>query len=526
MALKLRLGSPSPVTILALVAAAVAAAPLVGLLLTALEAPAPPFARPELMRYALNSAALTLGVGIVTGLIGGSTAWLVTLYRFPGRGLFAWTLVLPLAAPGFAFAYAYADLLDVGGQLRSWWRDALGSDLTVSVRSLAGAVFVLSLAFYPYVYLGVRAALINRSATALEAARLLGAGRWRVLFGVALPLIRPALAAGMALAMMETLADYGASRFLDVQTLTTGVVRAWSVFGSPAGAAGLALPLVGAAAMLLLLEQIGRKGLTADGVRRETGLRPLSGWRSGAAAAACILLLVLALAVPLGWLALRAADTAPEWSRLWTALRHSSVLAVLGAVLTTGLGAALALASARFMALSRLTGLGYATPGAAIAIGLLAPVALLWRAAPELVGSLAAGVSLLLLAYAARLMAAALEPIQSSLTRTPPSVVEASRLLGRSRSWTALRVRLPLAVQGLLVAFVLVFLDVLKELPATLILRPFNFDTLAVIADNYARDERLANAAWPVLLIVLAALPLTLWLTFMAMRPAQQEQGR
>lgn len=470
----------------------------------------------DILRYALTSAALAALVAVLTAAGGAASAWLVVMHRFPGRDVFAWALALPLAAPAFALAYAYADLFDVAGPLRIWMRATLGLDWPFNMRSLPGAAFILSCAFQPYVYLALRAAFLNQSAHALEAARSLGAGPWRLFLTTALPLARPALAAGVALAVMETLADFGAVQFLGVQTLTTGVVRAWFVYGSIASAAQYALPLLGAAALLLWIERQGRRGRSHDSAAvrwRPLPETPLTGLRGAAACGFCLLLLTAGLILPVGWLAWSALDVTPEWARLARAATHSLTLGLTGALVTVVLATALALGGRRLPFMQRLASLGYATPGAAMAIGLLFPASLLWRAAPGLGTGVAMGVAMLIYAYAARLMAAALEPVDAGLARVTPAMVDAARSLGRTPTGAALAVQLPVARGALLTAGLVVFIDILKELPATLILRPFNFDTLAVIADNYARDERLANAGWPSLMIVALALPGVVWLT-------------
>jgi iron(III) transport system permease protein len=430
--------------------------------------------------------------------------------------VFAWALALPLAAPAFALAYAYADLFDVAGPVRTLARAQLGFDPGFRLRSLWGAAFVLSLAFYPYVYLAMRAAFVNQSAQALEAARTLGSPLREAFWRVALPMARPALAAGVALAVMETLADYGAVQFLAVQTLTTGVVRAWVVFGSMTSAAQFAIPLLGAAALLLWIERRGRQGRSHDSAAarwRATARAPLPGWRAALATAFCALLVGLGLILPMGWMAIAFSDVTPDWNRLAEAARNSLTLGLAGAAVTVTLAAALALGMGRAPWLARLASLGYATPGAVMAIGLLAPAALVWRYVPGAAQGFGMGLALMIYAYAARLMAAALEPIEAGLSRLSPALVQAARSLGRGEAGAAFSIQIPLARGAVLTAGLVVFIDVLKELPATLILRPFNFDTLAVIADNYARDERLAQAGWPSLLIVVLALPATIWVT-------------
>lgn len=509
-------GLASPLRWAALAAAVLAAAPLGAVVFAALGPGADSLGWPTFVRYAATSAALALLVAVGAGGLGGAAAWLVALHRFPGRDLFAWALVLPLAAPAFALAYAYADLFDVAGPVRTAWRAAFGWDPPFEMRTLWGAGTVLSLAFYPYVYLTLRAALLNRSVAAVEAARTLGRSRPGALWAVAVPMARPALAAGLALAVMETLADYGAVSFLGVQTLTTGVVRAWSIFGSTAEAARLALPLLAAAAALLWLERATRRGRAADvgAVRWRPAAAPALPPLAGAGAALfCFLLVALGLLLPAGWLAWKAQLVTPEWPRLLDAGRNAMGLAAVAAGLAAVLAAALALATGGRGLLVRLVSLGYATPGAVMAIGLLAPAAWVWRGAPGAAASAGVALALLVLAYVSRLMAAALEPIDAGLQRVTGSMAAAARSLGADETATAVRVQLPMARGALLTAALLVFVDVLKELPATVILRPFGFDTLAVLADRYAKDERLAQAAWPSLALVLAAVPAVIWLT-------------
>lgn len=501
---------------MAILAAVVALGPLIGVVAAAFAGDPADLAAHAIGRYAATSAALALLVAAGTGAAGATAAWLVVMHRFPGRNVFAWALALPLAAPAFALAYAYADLFDVAGPLRFWLRGSLGFDVAINMRSLWGAGFVLSAAFYPYVYLAMRAAFVNQSVCALEAARTLGCTPRQAFMRVALPLARPALAAGVALAVMETLADYGAVSFLSVQTLTTGVVRAWSIYGSTVSAARLALPLLGAAALLLWLERWGRqgRGYESSSARwRPLPTTQLTGLRAWAASGFCLALVTAGLLLPACWLAWRGLNASPEMGRLLQAGANALFLGGGGAVVTVLLATALALGARTMPLAARVASLGYATPGAVMAIGLLVPAALIWQVIPGSASGFGMGLVLLIYAYSARLMAAALEPIDAGLSRVTPSMVAAARGLGRSETGAALAVQLPIARGALLTAALVVFIDVLKELPATLILRPFNFDTLAVLANNYARDERLAQAAWPSLMIVLAALPAVIWLT-------------
>ena len=502
--------------LLAWLAAAVAIAPLIGVVAAAFGEGRADIAASDLVRYALTSVALALMVAVATAVLGSVSAWLVVMHRFPGRSVFAWALALPLAAPVFALAYGYSDLFDVAGDLRTWMRTVPGIDWGPQIRSLPGAAFVLSMAFYPYVYLTVRAALVNQSSQAIEAARSLGCSPTQALLRVGLPLLRPALAAGVALAVMETLADYGAVQFLSVQTLTTGVVRSWFVYGSLESAARLALPLLATAAVLLWFERLSRRGRTDEVARaRWRPIQPtqLSAGRGALAFGFCAGLLTLGLFLPVGWMAVNAIDIDPDVRRLAIAASHSLGLALGGAITTVVLATCLALSAERMPIAARISSLGYATPGAVMAIGLLAPASIVWQGVPGAVSGLGVGLMLLIYAYAARLMAAALEPIEAGLTRVTPSMVAAARTLGRGEIGAALSVRLPIAYGALLTATLVVFIDVVKELPATLILRPFNVDTLAVIADNYARDERLPNAGWPSLMIIALTLPAVIWLT-------------
>ncbi len=509
-----RRASLSPVTGLAALAGVVVALPLIGVLLAALGEAGADIARGDLVRYALTSAVVALSVGVVVAIVGTLAAWLVAMHHFPGRNVFAWALALPLAAPAFALAYAYADLFDVAGDLRIGLRAMTGTDLPFEMRSIGGAVFVLSAAFYPYVYLAMRAAFVTQCSATLEAAHMLGCPRGQLLRRVALPMARPALAAGTALAVMEVLADYGAVQFLSVQTLTTGIVRAWAVYGSTASAARFAIPLLAAAACLLWLERASRQGRASEGGKarwRTLDPLPLGPVQRWLASGFCAALLLLGLVLPMGWLVWQLPLASPDWARLVPALRHSLALGAAGAGLTVMLAFMLALGMREWPLAGRLASLGYATPGAVMAIGLLAPAGLVWNLAPGSGTVLA--LAMLLLAYAARLMAAALEPIDAGLARVTPSMRQAARTLGRGEGGTALAVDLPLVRGALFTAALILFVDIVKELPATMILRPFNFDTLAVLASNYALDERLSQAGLPALMIVALCLPAVIWLT-------------
>jgi iron(III) transport system permease protein len=465
----------------------------------------------------LVSGFSTLGVI----LVGGSLGWLVAVHRFPGRAVLDWALVLPLAAPAYVLAYAYQDLTSAAGPLQSALRAS--TDLSVGeywfphVRGVWGSAFVFSLALYPYVYLLARRAFAGQAATLADAARSLGRGTWGVIFDVAVPLARPALVAGAALTVMETLADFGAVAHLGASTLTVGVMRAWASAGEPAAAARIALVLLVVCAAVLALERASRgRARIAPSTRSERPQppQPLSGWRGWGATSACLGVLVLALGIPLARLGVLALEhgVRPDLPR---AALHSLLLALAASALaaSVALGAALAarLGSRAARAGLKIAELGYAAPGAVAALGAIALLGAVQAGVNAILpGSgtvlLVGGLPALLLAYQTRFAAAALGPVTSALARVTPALDDAARTLGAAPRALAARVHLPLARAGVVSAALLVFVEVLKELPATVILRPFDFDTLAVVAHNYAADERLGNAAAPSLLLVAVAL--------------------
>ena len=514
-------------------AAALAILPLLSVVWLALTRPvsaALPLS--TIMRYAANTALLGGLTATAVTVLGTIAAWLVVMYKFPGRSVFSWALALPLAAPAFVLAYAYADLFDVSGPIRSTLRGLTGQDFGfLDMRSLVGAALVLSMAFYPYVYLTARAAFVSQSVCALEAGRTLGCTPWTSFTRIALPLARPAIAAGVALALMEVFADYGAVNFLGVQTLTTGVVRAWSAYGAPGSAARLSLMLLAAAGLLLWIERKGRQGQAYGATSaRWRPLEPvaLTGRAGFAAAAYCLALISFGLLIPAGWLGYRALSARPEADRLLHAAQVSFGLAAMGALVTVGLAGLIAFGAQNGHWAKRIASLGYATPGAVMAVGLLAPASLVWRGVglnPNLGLGIALALSLLVLAYSARLMASALGPIEAGLARVTPSMSRAARTLGETETGAMRRIHIPIAKGALWTAGLLVFVDVMKELPATLILRPFNFDTLAVLADRYASDERLAQAAWPSLMIVLTACVPIILLSRQIMRSRPGDQS-
>ena len=476
--------------------------------------------------YIRNSLWLMLGVGALALPLGVIPAWLVTSFRFPLSRQLEWALLLPLAFPAYIIAYTYTGLLDFAGPAQSWLREAFGAGYWFpEVRSLPGAAVMLALVLYPYVYLLTRAAFQEQSACAVEAARVLGAGPTRAFFRVALPLARPAIVAGLSLALMETLADYGVVQYFGVATFTTGIFRTWFGLGSSVAAAQLSALLMGFVLALILLENRARKQARyhhASNRYRPAAPKKLQGWRSGLAFALCALPVGFGFIIPAAQLSVWAAQTyGASMNRQFLALAwHSVELALIASALA--LGAALALAYARRLqpgpltyAVNRLLSLGYAVPGTVIAIGVLLPFTWLDRQLAKWLGllldvdaglALSGTIAILVFAYLARFLAVSLNTVEAGLEKIRPAMDEASRSAGVGGFGLLRRVHGPMMRSSLLAAALLVFVEVLKELPATLILRPFNYNTLAVRAFELANDERLAAASLPALTIVLVGI--------------------
>ncbi len=479
--------------------------------------------------YIGNSLSLMLGVTLGAGGIGIATAWLTSMYRFPGRGVFVWALLLPLAFPAYILAYTYTGMLEPAGPVQSWIREtfglAYGEYWFPEVRSLGGAVVMLSLVFYPYVYLLARAAFLEQSVCALEASRTLGYGPWRSFFFVALPLARPAIVVGVSLALMETLADFGTVDYFGISTFTTGIFRTWYGLYDEVAAAQLAALLMTFVFVLLGLEHWSRRRMRFHHATNryralpQRRLPPLAAW---GAAAVCFLPVLFGFLLPFVQLGIWVEQT---WERtvderFFTLARNSFVLAAVAAVIS--LGVALLLSYGKRLhptpwlkGLVRLAGMGYAIPGMVIAVGVLIPFGWIdntidaWARAyfPEGTGLLLSGtLFMLLFAYLVRFLTVSLQSVEAGLSRIKPSMEEAAWSLGASRGETLRRVHLPLMRGTLLTASLIVFVEVLKELPATLVLRPFNFNTLAVRAYELASDEQLADAATAALTIVVVSI--------------------
>lgn len=480
-----------------------------------------------LPEYLLNSLWLSFGVGCGVAVVGVATAWLTAMTRFPGRKLFEWALLLPLAMPAYVLAYVYTDLLQFVGPVQTFLRESFGwkrgDYFFPEIRSLGGAVLMFVCVLYPYVYLLARTAFLERGSGTYEAARSLGLSPWGAFLRVSLPLARPAVVAGVALVLMETLADYGTVAYFAVQTFTTGIYRAWFSLGDRIAAAQLAGALLSFVLCLLVLERISRgRARFHETGRRQGARRELRGLTAWAATCICLLPLLLGFLLPAGLLLkLAMAEGDSEFGLRYGLLaRNSLLVAGVSAVLAVFLAVLLAygrrLSSSNLIRLvNRLATLGYAVPGSVIAVGVLIPVTRLdhWLAAtwqnsfggnPGLL--LTGGIAALIYAYLARFLSIALQTVESGLVRVTPSMDAAARSLGCGPGETLRRVHLPMIRGSLFSAGLLVFVDVMKELPATLVMRPFNFDTLATQTYTLAADERLAEASTAALAIVAVGL--------------------
>ncbi len=482
-----------------------------------------------LPEYVANTLWLCLGVGIGVMAVGTGAAWLTAMHEFPGRRIFEWAMVVPLAMPAYVMAYTYTDLLQFVGPVQTALRETFGWSYGdywfPDVRSLGGAIVLFICVLYPYVYLLARTVFLERAGSALEAARSLGLTPWQSFWRVSLPLARPALAAGAALALMETLADYGTVAYFGVNTFTTGIYRTWFALGDRTAAAQLAGCLFSFVLLLLLLEHFsrGRARFGAGAARsRSVVSRRLVGWRGWLACGLCLLPLIVGFLLPAGLLLNMAltegdAEFGPRFVRL---ARNSLLLATVAAVTAMGLAALLAYAARQVKtwlprAANRLVTLGYAVPGSVIAVGVLIPVTRLDHVLAELwlqlTGNnpgliLTGGIAALVYAYLVRFLGMALQTVEAGLSKITPSMDDAAKSLGCGGGEILRRVHLPMLRGSLFTAGLLVFVDVMKELPATLVMRPFNFDTLATQTYILAADERLSEASTAALMIVVVGL--------------------
>jgi iron(III) transport system permease protein len=474
-------------------------------------------------RLLRNTLALMLGVGVMVTLIGVSLAWLTAVCEFPGRRWLDWALVLPLAVPTYVVAFVSLGLMGYSGPLLTAWRALFGSDAWYpEIRSTPGVILVMSAVLYPYVYMLARSAFLQQGRTLTDAARCLGLSPWASFVQVALPMARPSIVVGMALALMEALADFGAVAVFNYDTFTTAIYKSWFGFFNLQAAAQLASLLLIFVALALVLEQQarGHGKVHQNSLKQHDRIR-LSGGKALLASAYCLAILLLAFVMPLGQLILWVINTglAAMDARFLQLIRHTFLLGVISAVLIGVMALLVAfgqrLWTARWLAnLTRLTALGYALPGSVLAVGIMMVFAfldriLLWplfgggaAAGQILVGSLAA----LVMAYGIRFFSVGLGPVQSGLERIRPQFQEVAHSLGHNQWQVIRRMYLPLLTPGLMTALILVLVDVMKEMPATLLLRPFGWDTLAVRVYEMTSEGEWQRAALPALTLVLVSI--------------------
>jgi len=482
-----------------------------------------------LAEYLRNSALLMMGVALGTLVIGVACAWLTSVCLFPGKRLFSWALLLPLAFPAYIIAYTYTGMFDFAGPVQSWIRASTGWGAREyyfpEVRSLGGAVTMFSLVLYPYVYLLARAAFLEQSVCVVEVSRSLGCSVWSSFFRVALPLARPAIVAGLSLALMETLADYGTVAYFGLGVFTTGIFRTWFGLGDGAAAAKLAAILLAFVFTLIVIERWSRKRARYHHASNRYRALPryrLRGWRAFLAFCTCFLPLALGFLLPAWQLAVWALETYSymiDTSFVQLTL-HSLGLATGAALLAVVLALFLAYGKRLFAgrtisASIRIVATGYAVPGTVIAIGVIIPFAWLDNSIDNFMrehfdistGLLLSGsLFALMFAYLVRFLAVSIQTVESGLSGIKPSMDDAARSLSHAPAQVLTRVHLPMMKGSVLTAVLIVFVDVMKELPATLILRPFNFNTLAVRAFELASDERLADSSTAALMIVAVGL--------------------
>jgi iron(III) transport system permease protein len=491
------------------------------------------FVLPELLS---NTFWLLLGVGLGVTFLGVSLAWLTAMCDFPGRSFFSWALLLPLAIPAYVLAFVVIGLLDFTGPLQTGLREAFGPMKLPQIRSRGGVILVMSLALYPYVYLIARNAFMTQGRAALEAAQSLGINRWQGFFRVALPMARPWIAAGVMLALMETLADFGTVAIFNYDTFTTAIYKAWFSLFSLSAASQLASILIVFVLVLVLAEQRSRSSMKYAAVGRSVSHRRIALSRRQGLLAAFYTAAIFSAAflIPMAQLliwATGAVETDLD-SRYWAFVRHSLWLSGLGAFIVTLLALLLGYAGRQqpgqsMMLIQRIATIGYAIPGAVLAVGIFIPVAWLdnqiidwmkphgWQGTAILKGTLL----VMLLAYAVRFLAVGFGSIDSGLQRITRSIDEAARVMG-SNTWSLLsRIHLPMLRTSLFTAAALCFVDIMKEMPITLMTRPFGWDTLAVRVFEMTSEGEWERAALPSVAIVLAGL---LPVIFLASRGEKQ----
>ena len=487
-------------------------------------------AKTVLSEYITNASILMIGVGLGVFLTGVGTAWLVTRCQFFGSNFLEWALLLPLATPAYILAYTYTHLLDFFGPIQTTLRSLFGwtniNDYWFpDIRNIWGAIIMLTLALYPYVYLLVRVAFMEQAGRLVEASRSLGYDPWSSFFKVALPLARPAIASGVILVLMETLGDFGTVEYFGVTTFTTGIYRTWFGMGDRLAATQLSVVLLLFIAVLIVLERLSRRQAQYYELVSSSEPPPryqLSGIRAIVAFLICILPLILGFIIPVSYLSYLTGTNA-EYTlteSFWEIAQNSLILGGISAILACAIALFLGYGQRQSKSLLlnigvRVASMGYAIPGTVIAVGILIPLTQLdqhidhWMRSTFgiPIGLVMSGtITALIFAYLVRFLAVSFNSIESSLIKIKPSLDEAARSLGNNLFSTLLRVHLPLIWGGSLTGIMLVFVDVIKELPATLIIRPFNFDTLAIKTYEYASDERFIQATTPALTIILVGI--------------------
>ncbi|MEX1062912.1 MAG: iron ABC transporter permease [Balneolaceae bacterium] len=480
--------------------------------------------------YVKNSVWLMIGVGTGVFLLGVGTAWLVTMCRFPGNWIFDWALILPMAMPAYLMAYTYTDFLSFTGPVQMWIRDftgwGAGDYWFPAIRSIQGAVLMMSFVFYPYVYLLSRSAFLEQSASLLEASRSLGCTPLQSFYKVALPLARPSIAGGMALALMETLNDFGTVDYFGVQTFTTGIYRTWFGLGEPVAAAQLSAFMLLFILMLILLERWSRSSIkyqqSGSSHFKHIPTYYLEGWNKWGALSACSVPVLFGFVIPVLIL------LEMMFSNFGTAVDNRFFQLGFNSLLVGVVAGLLALLIALIMAYglrlnptfttkvsARIGSMGYAIPGSVIAVGILIPFGWFdntldsWMRSAFGVSTgliLSGTIAALIFAYVVRFLAVSFTTVESSLAKITPAMDEAAEGLGYNFNRVLRKVHVPMMKGSLFAAVLLVFVDVLKELPATLIVRPFNFDTLAVQVYRLASDERLAESSGAALAIVIVGI--------------------
>ena len=477
--------------------------------------------------YVWRTFGLLIGVGFLTFIIGTATAWLVTMREFPLRRILQWACLVPLAMPTYIVSYTYVDFLNYAGPLQTWLRGLAGwtspQDYSFpEIRSLPGAILVLSMVLYPYVFMTAQASFLRQPISQLDVARTLGKSPWGAFLSVALPQARPAIVVGVSLALMECLNDIAAVGFFGVRTLTLGIYTTWLGEGNLGGAAQLAGVLLMFVFALLWVERHARKQQSQSAPPRHPRRKALDGWRGILAALACFLPVFFGFMLP-GAILLKFA--AKRWGNIFSTpyfegIWHSFVLALVASLVVLVLGLILAYAQrlrhGRIVnTLIRISGIGYAIPGTVLGIGVLIPLAsfdisidsFMRNSFGVSTGLVFSGtIAAIIFAYAIRFLAISFGSLESGLEKVTPNLSYAARTLGRTPLRTVLDVHLPILRPALISAALLVFVDCMKELPATLILRPFDFDTLATLVFALSSLDQLEESAAPALTIVAAGL--------------------